>query len=55
MSRKKTETSVLSSAISKEVQDMYHKREPKLMSHNLEKKRIWKSRDFLECQMEGSV
>ena len=34
---------------------MYHRRVPKLMNHNLEKKRIWNSRDFSECQVEGSA
>ena len=39
----------------KMVQGMYHRRVPKLMNHNLEEKRIWNSRDFSECQVEGSV
>ena len=34
---------------------MYDTRVPKLMIHNLEKKRIWNSRDFSEFQVEGSV
>ena len=34
---------------------MYHRRVPKLMNHNLEKKRIWNRRDFSECQVEGEV
>ena len=59
MSRKrgkaeKRYTLILSSALIKEVQDRYHRRVAKLMNHNLEKKRIWKSRDFSECQVEGS-
>ena len=34
---------------------MYHTRVPKLMIHNLEKKRIRNSRDFSEYQVEGGV
>ena len=39
------------SAIRRVVQDKYHRRDPKLMNHNSERKRKWKSKDFSICSI----